>query len=388
MTETDLQLSSGTTLLHVGPHKTGTTAIQDALHRSRTAMAGHGVVYPGRARQHAMAARAVTRITGPAGNAPASMSSWYELVGQVRRAWATGTTRAVVVSSESFVAADDATARTIVDQLGPRVHVVVTLRPLGKILPSAWQQYVRETLPTPYRRWLRRMLKDPPYSRPTPSFWRRHSHDALVDKWASIVGPENVTVVVVDDSDRFMLVRTFERLLGLPQGLLVRREASNTSLTYGEIELVRHLNIEFERRGWTDEFHRVHIQQGLIRHLQRSGRPTPDDQRITTPRWALVRAAEIGAEAAAKIALSGVRVVGDLSVLGAAPPEGPRPAPEPSLPSAAAMEAVIGTLLAARARAAPKAPTSPRQARSVLVRVAARLRREAARVTARTGRRR
>jgi hypothetical protein len=42
-----------------------------------------------------------------------------------------------------------------------------------------------------------------------------------------------------------------------------------------------------------------------------------DDSSIVTPQWALDRAAEIGAAAAEKIAASGIRVVGDLSALGA-----------------------------------------------------------------------
>ena len=41
-------LEPGTRLLHIGPHKTGTTAIQGALHLARERLAGERVVYPGR----------------------------------------------------------------------------------------------------------------------------------------------------------------------------------------------------------------------------------------------------------------------------------------------------------------------------------------------------
>ena len=40
-------LPDGTHLLHIGPQKTGSTAIQGALHEARDAIREHGVVYPG-----------------------------------------------------------------------------------------------------------------------------------------------------------------------------------------------------------------------------------------------------------------------------------------------------------------------------------------------------
>ena len=40
-------------------------------------------------------------------------------------------------------------------------------------------------------------------------------------RWATAAGAQNLTVIVVDDSDRLMLPRTFESLLGLPNGFLV-----------------------------------------------------------------------------------------------------------------------------------------------------------------------
>ena len=42
---------------------------------------------------------------------------------------------------------------------GDRVHVVVTLRNLGRLLPSSWQQYLKYGLTTPYEKWLTRRLR-------------------------------------------------------------------------------------------------------------------------------------------------------------------------------------------------------------------------------------
>ena len=60
---------------------------------------------------------------------------WERLVEQVTSA----ADKRVIVSSEGFADATVVTARRAVRELGEsRVHVVVTLRPLTKLMPSQW----------------------------------------------------------------------------------------------------------------------------------------------------------------------------------------------------------------------------------------------------------
>ena len=188
------------------------------------------------------------------GNEMPQMEQWDSLVEEV----AAAADKRVVVSSEHFADADEQTAARVVKELGgSRIHVVVTLRPLVKIMPSQWQQYVRNQATFSYDGWLEGMLKKPPYNRPTPTFWQRHRHDDLVERWAAIVGPENVTVIVPDEGDRNYLLRRFEELVGLPSGLLVAEVTSeNRSLTLGEIELVRQINREFIGNRWSDALYK------------------------------------------------------------------------------------------------------------------------------------
>jgi len=369
--ENQLRLPAGTRLLHVGPHKTGTTALQGALRYARGAMAEHGVVYPGTRRQHWEEALALTGRHGLRGDPPPAIHLWDRLVEQVA---ATEDEARVIVSSEFFGEADLDTARKIVSDLGgARVHVLVTLRPLTKIIPSAWQQYVRNGLTTAYDEWLDGMLRKPPYNRPTPSFWRRHHHDVLVARWASVVGPRNVTVLVLDESDRSMLTHKVEEMVGLPRDLLQPEPGrTNRSLTLGEIELVRHVNIEFKRRGWSDQLYRIFVRTGMTQQLSETRQPAAGEAQITTPTWALVRAAEIGALAAQEISALGVRVLGDISVLGSMPDvtpdeEAARPAlAETNVPVSVATEAVIGTIAAnASSRENPPGPVSGIPAREL-----------------------
>ncbi|MER7685915.1 hypothetical protein [Streptomyces sp. NPDC097610] len=317
-------LPPGTRLLHIGPHKTGTTSIQSALFAAKDAMAGYGVDFPAHSRHPMEAALAVCARPGMMGDAKPTERHWQRLVDAVH---ATGR-RTSVVSSEFFAdAPDDEAIARIVDDLGrgqgrdqSRVHVLVTLRPLAKIMPSQWQQYVQNGLRMGYEDWLEHMLRKAPYEKPNPSFWRRHRHDRLVERWVRVVGAENVTVVVVDDRDRDGLMRTFESLLGLPDGLLVPvPDTANRSLTFAETEMLRKLNREFRGNGLPDEVYSRMVRGGAVMHMKNACLPAPDDARITTPRWALEAAAGIGAEMAGRIAAMGVRVLGDPALLSVVP---------------------------------------------------------------------
>ena len=347
-------LPPGSVLLHIGPHKTGTTTLQGAFHVNRQALDDLGVHYAGRDRQPMLAALAMSGRPGRRGDAQPTQEHWAALVDDVQGA----VSPRVVVSSEFFADASEETAADIVRDLGgDRVHVVVTLRSLARIMPSQWQQYVQNGVRRPYGEWLERILADPPLD-PRPRFWFRHAHGELVERWARIVGPEHVTVIVLDESDRGMLLRAFEALLDLPTGTLVpEADMVNRSLTAGEIEVVRLLNEEFRHREWDDDLYGRFVRDGVAKRLLAEHVPGDDEAPITTPRWALERAGVLGGLAADQIRRAGVRVVGDLATLSAVPPVKDDEAPataDPLVPASAAASAIVGAILAGR-----KTPPKP-----------------------------
>ncbi|MCX4860285.1 hypothetical protein [Streptomyces canus] len=356
-------LPAGTRLLHIGPHKTGTTAIQGALFAARDLLPEHGVVFPAHSRHPMEAALAACARPAMIGDTVPTEKHWRRLLEQVE---ATGG-KTSVISSEFFAdAEDDDTIARIVEQLGgERVHVLVTLRPLAKIMPSQWQQYVQNGLRMGYDNWLTHMLRKAPYEQPNPSFWRRHRHDRLVERWARAVGAERITVVVVDDRDREGLMRTFEQLLGLPENLLQPvPDAANRSLTLAETEMLRNLNKEFRGNGLPDELYSKLVRNGAVMHMKNACSPSPEDVKILTPEWAMEAAAEIGAEMAGRIGELGVRIIGDPGLLSAVPKA---PAldgiPAPRISPEAAARALYGALAAAAESAVRHA--SPAKARTV-----------------------
>ncbi|MEV5876233.1 hypothetical protein AB0L75_18765 [Streptomyces sp. NPDC052101] len=307
-------------------------------------MPAHGVEFPAHTRHPMEAALAACARPAMMGDTAPTGRHWARLLDQLA---ATGG-RTSVISSEFFSdAPDDATIARIVDQLGgERVQVLVTLRPLVRIMPSQWQQYVRNDLRMDYPDWLEHILRKPPYDKPNPSFWHRHRHrhDRLVERWARAVGPRRVTVVVVDDRDRGGLLRIFEALLGLPENLLQPiPDTVNRSLTLAETEILRNLNVKFRGNKLPEELYSRLVRNGAVPHMKNACSPVPGDVKIVTPRWAAEAAGEIGAEAAARIAALGVRLLGDPALLSAVP-EQPAPAP-----ASGQVETRIAPEIAARA---------------------------------------
>jgi hypothetical protein len=306
-------IPDGTRLLHIGPHKTGTTSVQAAFHSARAAVAAQGVHFAGPNRHPRQAAQAAA-ARETRGSLRGQIRSWAALLREIRRA-----PGRVVLSSEWFSDASDAAARLVIEDLDPtRTHVVVTLRPLASLLPSQWQQYVQAGTTTPYLEWLSAIFEQPA-SGAARRFWHRHRHDQLIERWASIVGPERVTAVVIDDRDHAAVLRAFERLAGLRSGTLALvPDRSNRSLTQPEAELIRALNAAMASVG-LDGAPRLDLVLFGAAAALKERTPAAGEPRIFTPDWAIERAIAVEREIVAGIRATGARIDGDLDRLALAP---------------------------------------------------------------------
>src|SRR5262245_18456689 len=307
---------AGTRLIHVGPHKTGTTAVQNALWKARQSMREQGVHLAGKSRHPSNAVRAVAEQSSPYEvDKPPSMRHWRDLVDEIRGA----REPRVVVSSEMFAwARGDQIERIVGDLDRERLRVVVTLRPLLRVMPSMWQQNIQQGRTAAFETWLREVLADP--ERP---FWTLERHDALIDRWVAALGVERVSAIVVDDADHGLVMRAFEGLLGLTRGTLVpERDRMNRSLTMAEAEAVRALNIEFNARGLSRDLHSRTMRFGAAQ-LMKTRVPARREAPVAVPAWAYPEVARIQGEVVAGVRASGISIVGDLDLLEAAarPPD-------------------------------------------------------------------
>lgn len=313
-----LPLPEGTHLLHIGPQKTGSTAIQWAMHLAREDLRRQGVVYPGPGPRPRAAAAAGLGFDRMSAREDDSIEAWQDLLRQVH---APGSRR-VCISLEAFARATDEQARRIVAELGgDRPHVVAVARRYDALMPSQWQQRVKTQLTLSYVEWLELVLGEPdPEDQHWSNLWVPHDTVALLDRWSGLVGPENVTLLVADEADHDILPRAFEQLLGLEQDTLRERGGrANTSLTYEQAELLRLLNVVFFEQEWDGRPYVELVRRGVVPALLAEPR-SPDAARVPpVPDWARARLVELSDRRIEGLSRHPARVVGDLELLRVAP---------------------------------------------------------------------
>jgi hypothetical protein len=274
MTPGGSAIPEGARLVHIGPHKTGSTAIQVALHDAGDRLAEHGVAYVTTGGYRPRKAGWALGLRGrPSGTEPPPIRQWERFVAAVEAA----DSLRVCVSNEDFGRATEPLAERVVEDLGgERVHVVSVVRRLDRYLPSQWQERVKAGEERPYDEWLRVVLdtEDPDYDWDRRNVWFSHDVRALVERWLTVVAPERYTLVIGDEADHSVVPHAFETLLGLPVGFIVPDPGrSNRGLSWAETELLRSVNQLLEDRGIERPHRRRLLSVGVLRELQ--ARPAP-----------------------------------------------------------------------------------------------------------------
>jgi hypothetical protein len=314
---TDLLLPPGSRLLHIGQPKTGTTSLQYAASVQREQLLRLGVCYPGQRMNHNRAVSALMERLSPVWTSLPDLAEWRDLATEVA---ATPAER-VLISYEQITESDDAVAARFREELGDGLHVVITMRGFGSMLPSIWQQYVKNGYAGHLEPWLHAMLDDPSDRSVTPTFWPRHDLVDQLRRWGDLVGTDNLTVVVLDKSHPALLTAAFEGMLGLPLNQLALTDddgyRANRGLSAAEVELLRAFNEELVSRPADRGMYNRLVPNGAIAALQRSRRPGTGEGRIDLPPWAVERAAVVGREFAEAARRRGVRVIGDLDQIAA-----------------------------------------------------------------------
>ena len=239
-----------TTILHIGAPKCGSTALQSALFLNREALKSEGIEYVGAQAHWIRAAKAVVGVADRVSGRVPPISEWQSMVRWARRA--TGEGRRALISSEWFASADEPCVERIVRDLGAEsLSIVLMIRPLTSTLPSAWQQSLQLGATGGFQAWLETVLFQPEDPR-SKKVWLKHRYDAIARRWSEVVGPENVTVVVVDEKNHSGIFDDFSRIIGVPSGTLsVQPDRTNPSLSAFEADVLAELNAMFFAQGGT-----------------------------------------------------------------------------------------------------------------------------------------
>lgn len=299
-------------VLHAGFHKSGTTALQYAFDANKRSLRKLGITYPpnpGKA-HHRATWGLIERVWGWKGNGgkliPAK--AWEALTRQVKKSSGTA-----LISSEFFTEAKDYHVAKVRKDFGSvPVTIVFTVRPFAKILASSYQQFLKFGVKVRYEEWLEHVFTKKNESTITPTFWNRVQLDEIVERWGRHFGPENVIVILADESKPEFIFQEFERILEIPHGSLPIPEiGGNRSMTLEETELLYQINNIYDRRaGW--EQYRALIRDGYVRYLADHTKADRDAERLRTPEWAVDEARQINHRQFARLKEMKIEIRGEL----------------------------------------------------------------------------
>ena len=329
-------------ILHVGFHKSGTSALQESFAAQRDQLKAAGISYPsiGRKAHHRIAWALTQKAWGwkKRGGEVTSFKHFTRMARSINQSRSSK----IVLSSEFFSELTPEKIQVIASAIKNRqVKVLFTLRPLAKLLGSSYQQYLKYGTKADYVEWLHSVLDEPGVSKINPTFWQRHMHGDVVARWVEVFGKDNVTVLIADEQRPEFLFERLNAYLALEPGFLKPQvTGSNRSLSLEEVSLLLEINRRFPKeREWNEYL--VFVRNGYIRQLTDHVPLKEGSKKLLTPGWAVTKANQLATESKKKIQQLGVEVYGDINSLDSATvPEG-----EPEYSSTIDIETVAQAML-------------------------------------------
>ena len=236
-------------LLHLGTPKTGTTFLQEVMWHHRDQLAAHGVHYPGSFPEaHFQAAVDLQGVDFNDWHDDAGEGSWKRMVERVR-----GLSGTVVLSHELFGEASEERARMALEDLSfADVELVLTLRDLGRQIPAAWQEDLKNRHYMSFEEFAAAVCPDNDVGAWYGNeFWRRQDVPKLLARWTPGLPPDKVHLITLPrrGSGQEELWRRFASVVGVDPDVVdtahpaIRR---NRSLGQREAQVLRRVNVLLE----------------------------------------------------------------------------------------------------------------------------------------------
>jgi hypothetical protein len=302
-----------TVFLHIGLHKTGTTYLQNVLRANREHMRAQDIDFPGGPGEPVQAF-AVWDLQGrrPRGADDARIAgSWDALVTAVN----TGGYPTALISEERLSLSTLKQVRRAVRSFpGAEVHVVATVRDLGRVAVSAWQEEVKNDQTWTWNQFVG-AIKDPEQVAVSPArgFWLRQDVAAICEAWESAVSAERIHVVTVPQSGTRpeALLHRFAAVVGFDPATLAEQPAwSNETVGVAATEVIRRVNERLGGRLNQRQYDRV-VKMTLVQLLAKRTEPV----RFTLPPEELPWVQERAERMIGALQARGYPVEGDLSEL-------------------------------------------------------------------------
>jgi hypothetical protein len=252
-------------VLHIGLMKSGTSFIQRTLMANPDALQGQGVLFPGkRWSEQVRAVRDLLGMRRKGSDPTKTEGAWPRLVEEID-AWP-GT---AVISMEYLAGARPQGIDRLAGSVDPeRLHVVMTVRDLGRTIPAMWQESLQN-----YRTWTWEEFLDgvrngdPSVKGPARTFWRQHNARAIAQRWSRVVPPERLTLITLPPpgADPMVLWERFCQVLGVDPGSCEPGPRRNDSLGAASAVLMRELNVALAERGVSPAAYQRVVKQKLAK---------------------------------------------------------------------------------------------------------------------------
>ncbi|WP_182523992.1 hypothetical protein [Nocardioides dongkuii] len=295
--------------LHIGLQKTGTSYLQRIFWDSVPELSRQGVdLVPGTKLGTFRLMLDVRGRFNPAIDPPSVGTSVERLPDQLR-----GAAGDALLSQESLATATSEQIERLLAATADReVRVIVTLRDLGRQIPSAWQQTLQTGKSEPLGRYVRRLRST---QGTDAKMWATMDAPAILERWRKHVPADQITVVTVPpggSAPRLLLDR-FCSVLGVSADELVVDPGArgNRSLRAEQAEVLRRVNRqlppEFKRRNVYGDLGKRYFAVKVLGDDSGTKIQLPDDLYDWT--------SEVSQQHVAHIRDGGYRVVGDLDDL-------------------------------------------------------------------------
>jgi hypothetical protein len=281
----------------------GTSHLQARLAGAGDGLAAAGFLFPGESWRDQV--NAVSDALGRRQRAHGEFEGvWERMVREIDSFPGTA-----VISMEFLGSAGAEKLRPVVASFpSARVEAVVTVRDLGRTVPSMWQETVKNGRTWPWPEYVAG-IRD--RRGPGEVFWREQDAVAVTRKWVELVGTDAVTVVTLPPpgGDPELLWHRFCEAVGLSPDAAPPPESGNESLGAASAMLMRRLNDRVSDLAWPD--YSRHVKFGLAKSIL--PRHRHDEQAIgfKVTRW--VR--RLADEQQAGLVDTGARIVGDVADL-------------------------------------------------------------------------
>jgi hypothetical protein len=261
-------------VLHIGAMKSGTSFIQNVLHRNRAVLAGNDILFAcDRWRDQVRAVHELIDHGSPDQPPFPEDGYWLRMVEQIN------TWPGTAIVSMEFLAPRQRPKIDIIKEAfaGSDIQVVLTARDLARSLPAMWTESMQNRGVKTWEEFLEAVRHEELAEKPGQWFWRNQRISGISERWSEAVGRDHFTLVTVPPKGAppTLLWERFAGVAGIPDGLCDLDVRSNPGIDAASAMVLRALNERLEADGYNrPDYERVVkgvlAKQGMVRRGRES----------------------------------------------------------------------------------------------------------------------